>query len=167
MVSVREFCPDDSVSELTGLLHRAYKRLADMGLKFVASYQDDDVTRDRINDGKCYVAVHNGTIVATVTFYAKPSGFPNSPDLYRQDGVARFGQFAVEPRLQRFGIGGILMDFLENVARTSGHNQIACDTSERAQHLIDYYMKRGYHIAGSTQWNMVNYRSVLLSKPLR
>ncbi|TPW03380.1 MAG: hypothetical protein FD129_3057, partial [bacterium] len=39
---LRPFGANDSISELTGLLHRAYARLAAMGLKFVATWQTDD-----------------------------------------------------------------------------------------------------------------------------
>ena len=44
---IREYRPTDSVPRLTELLHAAYKRLLDLGMKYVATVQEDEVTFDR------------------------------------------------------------------------------------------------------------------------
>jgi DNA phosphorothioation-dependent restriction protein DptG len=154
----------DSITELTGLLHRAYKRLADMGLNFVATYQTDEETKNRITKGECFVITLNDTIIGTVTLYKDKK--KSQCEWYRNDGVSYFGQFAVEPELQNLGIGSKLMEFTENYAEGLGLTEIALDTSEKAQHLIDYYDKRGYRFVQHHQWDVVNYRSVVLSKKL-
>src|SRR5688572_32268503 len=94
-VSVGRLGPDDSLQELTDLLHRAYARLADMGLRFVATHQSVDVTRKRAAEGECYVGTAGGRMVATVTFRPAKSTF-GSPWLDRPD-VCSFQQFAVDP----------------------------------------------------------------------
>jgi hypothetical protein len=47
-----------------------------------------------------------------------------------------------------------------------GFSEIALDTSERAHHLIQMYEKRGYRFVEYFQWEVTNYRSVVLSKKL-
>ena len=47
----------DSLDALTGLLHRAYKPLLDLGFNYSAANQTSDVTRACIEGGECYVAV--------------------------------------------------------------------------------------------------------------
>ena len=42
-VDVRLFTPDDDISTLTSLLHRAYAQLGEMGWQFKAVDQSDDV----------------------------------------------------------------------------------------------------------------------------
>ena len=49
MISYRQISEKDSLIELTKLLNKAYKSLADMGFRYVASYQDAEQTKKRIN----------------------------------------------------------------------------------------------------------------------
>lgn len=46
-IEVRRLLPADSIPDLTHLLHRAYARLAAMGLRYMATHQSDEVTRER------------------------------------------------------------------------------------------------------------------------
>ena len=162
-VIIRPLCADDSIPEITQLLHRAYKRLLDMGLHFVATAQTDEETRERLLSGESFLAEIDGEIVGTITLY------PTSDDdcaWYRLPNVMHFGQYAVEPDLQGAGIGKSLLDFVELRATALGATEIALDTSEKATHLIEMYSAFGYRIVGNVQWESVNYRSVILSKPL-
>lgn len=161
---IRPIAETDSIEELTDLLHRAYKVLADMGFRFFATHQTPEQTRSRISRGECYVGVIDGAIVATVTFYPPPRDSADLPSWYRRPDVSYFGQFAVEPSLQRSGIGGCMMDYVEELARVRGLSEIGLDTAEGAAHLRDYYTRRGYRFIQYQQWNEVNYRSVILSK---
>ena len=69
-IIIRKFNSADSLDELTNLLNRAYKILADMNLKYVATYQDATITKKRINRGVCFVAVDNEKLISTVTYYS-------------------------------------------------------------------------------------------------
>ena len=48
---LRRLAGTDSIAELTDLLHRAYRRLADMGLCYWATHQTEEQTRERIAGG--------------------------------------------------------------------------------------------------------------------
>lgn len=162
---LRVLDPAEPVSELTGLLHRAYARLAAMGLRYMATHQSDEVTRDRAGSGECWIAVAEGRIVGTVLFKAafRTAG---SPWLDRPE-VASLGQFAVLPEWQGTGLGARLLDLAERRAAETGAEEIALDTAEPAEHLVALYRRRGYRFVEHAQWSHTNYRSVIMSKPVR
>lgn len=163
-INIRQLQPDDSLEQLTELLHRAYKQLADMGLKYVATYQPVDTTAKRIKDGVCFVAEFETRIVATLTYY--PPGLAHAARELNITDCAWVGQMGVEPPLQRYGIGLKLLDFVEDYARQKGAQRMGLDTSEKAQHLIDWYTKLGYQFRQYLSWDITNYRSVILVKEL-
>lgn len=155
--------PAEPVSELTGLLHRAYARLADMGLRYMATHQSDAVTRDRAASGECWIALADGSIIGTILFKAA-SRTAGSPWLDRPE-VASLGQFAVTPEWQGTGLGALLMGLAERRAAETGAAEIALDTAEPAEHLVALYRRRGYRFIEHAQWSHTNYRSVIMSKP--
>lgn len=161
---IRPLREDDSLEELTDLLHRAYKALADMGLQYLATRQDVETTRKRISNGTCFVATIDDKIVGTITFKMPHVGH-NVAWLDRPD-IGHISQMAVEPALQSKGIGARLMRQAEEYARTRGLAELALDTSEQAGHLISWYKRLGYRFIEYVQWDVTNYRSVVMSKPL-
>lgn len=164
-IVIRRFGPGDSITELTEFLHRAYKPLADMGLRFFATYQDDDATLRRVRAGDCYLAIQDGTLVGTVTF--RDPGRSQGCPYYERGDVATFNQLAVDPDRRGEGIGRRLMTLVEELAIAAGAAEIACDTAESAAHLIALYERRGYRAVGFVDWRpTTNYRSVILSKAL-
>ena len=163
--TIREFdIEKDSAEELTDLLHRAYKRLADMGLRFIATHQDVETTRRHLERGICFILSENGKLIGTIFYYLK--SYTDGPEIFKDDSAVLFGKFAVEPEYQNIGLGSELMNFVEDYARANGKKQIILDTSEKALHLIDYYEKRGYKYIRHWQWEDVNYRSVVMGKML-
>ena len=161
-IEIRLIRPDDDYAELTELLHRAYSSLAARGMKFLASHQDEKMTRERIGEGECYVAIENGRFIGTIVWRStqQTSGTP----WYDRPDVSSFGQFAVEPKLRNRGIGSKLLAIAERRAAATGAAELALDTAEPADDLIRFYTKRGYRFIEYTQWKLANYRSVIMSK---
>lgn len=152
------------LTPLTRLLHAAYAPLAAAGMRYHASHQDEVVTRDRLLDGEGYLAFRARELVGTC---ALREFDPKSEcEYYRQPGVYTFGQFAIKPELQGTGLGSRILEYVERRARALGARELALDTSEHASHLITMYEKRGYKIVSKTQWEITNYRSVIMSKVL-
>lgn len=165
-IIIRQFSNKDSISEITHLLHRAYKVLGDMGLKYLATHQSEEVTLNRIKEAYAtFIAIYNNRIVGTISLYG-----PKYNDIgkwYSQSFVAKFGQFAVEPKLQKYGIGSKMLEIIEEKAKEiEGVTEIALDTAESAEHLIAYYSKKGYRDVELIKWDVTNYRSRVLSKKL-
>lgn len=166
-IIIRPFSKSDSLTELTELLHRAYKVLDDAGWHHVAGWQDEKMTEHHVSKGECYVAELEGKIIGTILLYGDFSDKGDVPEIYKRSDVRVFGKFAVEPELQKHGVGGMLMDFVENHAREMGMKELALDTSEDTTNLIDYYEKRGYSFVCHHQWKITNFRSVVMSKKLK
>src|SRR4051794_2145644 len=101
--TIRLLGPVDDVADLTALLHRAYRGLAERGMRFLASHQDDATTLDRISKGECWVAVAEGRIVGTIML--KDAAQTRGSPWYDRPEVACFGQFAVEPAWQCKRVG--------------------------------------------------------------
>ena len=163
-IVIRRLSFSDSLEDLTALLHRFYKFLADLGFRYVATYQDMEMTKRRVNKGDTFVAECQGHIVGVITLRRMDS--TSGSPWYDRDGVASFGQFAVDPEFQGGGIGAALLNTVEQAARTGKVRELALDTAEGAKHLRSFYERRGYRFIEFVDWSVTNYRSVILSKTL-
>lgn len=165
-IEIRTFRIDlDDIDQLTHVLNTAYKQLADMGLKYLASHQKSDITYERIKDAYCLIALKENSIVRTISYYSP--GIKDGTRWYEREGVGVFGQFGVLPKFQSTGIGSALIELIEKKAADEGVEELALDTAEQAIHLINYYSKRGYRFIEYTSWDVTNYRSVIMSKKLQ
>jgi predicted N-acetyltransferase YhbS len=163
-VTVRPFGPGDSWEHLTDLLHRAYAALAAKGWNYTAVDQSVEVTQRRASRGTCLVAERDGRVVGTIAVQPPNPQSPSARE--REPGVALLGQFAVEPSLQRSGIGDALFAEAERVAARMGARTLLGDTAEGASHLVGWYERRGWRVVDTVQWPGKTYRSVVLEKRL-
>ena len=163
-VVIRPLHPEDSLEEMTELLHRAYKSLADMGLRYFATHQTVAQTKSRVESGECFVAEIDGTMIGTITLYTVPG--KESAAWYHREDTGWFGQFGIEPTWQGKGLGNLMMGDIEERARAKGLAELALDTSEKATHLIGWYERHGWRIVEEIDWSVTNYRSVVMSKRL-
>ncbi|UJW84056.1 GNAT family N-acetyltransferase [Devosia sp. SL43] len=161
---IRPLQPGDSIPALTQLLHRAYAPLAAQGLRYMATHQSDDVTRERVASGRCFVAVTDGVICGTILY--RPADRTKGSPWYDRPDVASIGQFAVEPGLQSRGLGLRLMALAEDQCRADATPELALDTAEPATHLVSWYGRQGYRFIEHAQWGHTNYSSVIMSKTL-
>lgn len=162
-VVIRRFIEDDSVEELTVLLHRAYADHAAAGLVFFASYQTPEDTLRRLGKGECWVALERGTIVGSVTVtgtYDTPPGYPAPVH------AGSFWQLAVDPARRGTGLGHRLLTLAETRITALGASKIVIDTSAQATDLIAWYGRHGYTSIGTWKWGVTNYDSIVLAKDL-
>ena len=164
-IKVRPLGDQDSLEELTGLLHRAYAPLADAGFKFLATHQDVATTRERAQSGWCLVAERARALVGTPTLYRPLADTPC--DYYRREGILVFGQFGVEPALQGHGIGRALLKAAEALALQLGALELTLDTAEGALSLIAMYERWGFEKVATADWRpTTNYLSVVMASRL-
>jgi len=161
---IRLIRPEDDLVELTEVLNRAYRHLAEQGMKYVATWQDADITRKRVARGECWVAELDERLVGSIVLEDANStaGCP----WYERPDVWSFHQFGVDSDIQGRGIGRLLLDKVEERARTYGAAELALDTAESAADLIRMYEGRGYRRVDTVDWPPTNYVSVVLSKRL-
>lgn len=134
------------------------------GSNLSPTHQDSEITRCRVERGNCFIAEYRGQVIGIVSLY-----LPGTVDKfawYRRDGVALFGQLAVDPDFQSKGVGALMIKFLEEFTVKNNVVELNLDTAEQADHLIAWYKKLGYRFIDYINWDVTNYRSVILSKTL-
>ncbi|SAL86989.1 acetyltransferase [Caballeronia terrestris] len=163
-VMLRRFDPArDSFDELTGMLHRAFAPLGEMGLNCTCVDQSVALTRERVARGTCYIAVCKGRIVGTMTLYVRD---PYSCcELYGRGDVASIRQFGVDPAHQGRGIGKLMLAFAEHWVAARGYAELALDTPQPAAHLMAFYRGQGFRITEFVRFPGKRYNSAILSKP--
>lgn len=171
-VAVRRYLIDDSITEITQLLHRAYAPQVAMGLRPLAGRQDDKTTLDRVLNSECHLALLEGEgaaaprppIVGIILFNEHER--VAFPEFFLRPRVSHFAMFAVEPGLQGLGIGRLLLERCEERSREIGSTELALSMAEPDAALRAYYERRGYRFIEHWQWPYTNYRSCILSKRL-
>lgn len=167
---LRPLAPADSLEALTALLHRAYARLAAMGLNYTAVDQSVATTERRVAGGRCFVVERGGALAGTVTVNGPWDAalLPGARECawYLRRDVAHLHQLAVDPAHQGHGLGDRLVAACEQWAREQGFRAIALDTAQPADHLRQRYVRLGYAEVDSVQWAGKRYRTVIMVKPL-
>jgi len=161
-IQIREWTSEDNISRITEILHRAYAQLADLGFRYHATWQGDEVTLKRLSKGISYLAVKNDLIVGTITLSVPPN--VSGCSWYDRGDVASFGQFGVDPEYQNHGVGSMLLNAVEVETKKRRIPNLALDTAEDAGHLINMYGNRGFEHVGFADWDITNYRSVIMNK---
>lgn len=161
-IQIRLFGKNDLPEALTDLIHRAYRQLADMGFRYWGTHQTVEDTQKRISGGECFVALLDSEIAGTILLI--PPEKTGHHRRYDHPNVASFHQFAVDPLRQKQGIGSKLLETIEKRAAQLGATELACDTAEGAGHLIRFYQKRGFRQVDTADWEITNYKSIILSK---
>jgi ribosomal protein S18 acetylase RimI-like enzyme len=149
---------DSDIPVIRNLVNTAYKELADMGLNYTATYQDEEITRNRISKGRAFALEKKHEIIGTALFSEK------NYFTFRKSGYV--SQLAILPALKRFGLGTLLMNFCEEMAIVEGFEAVQLDTAKPALHLVTWYQKQGYKIVGEMKWDGKTYESWIFEKIL-
>lgn len=149
----------EEASSVRVIANAAYKELADMGLNYTATFQDEEETRRRMAQGRTLLVQDSeGAAIGTILM------FESNKITGRKS--AYFGQFGFLPEYKGRGLGSRVMDFVEDLARREGYECAQLDTAKPAQHLVDMYLKRGYRIVGETHFEGKTYDSWIFEKDL-
>ncbi len=158
---------DADAAPLTELIHAAYAELGAMGLNYTAVDQSVEVTRQRAQDGQCWVAVRDGELIGTATMT-----FPLSDGLKERTTVAHhprrawLNQLAVAPEARGTGLAADLWRLAQEWARESGITSVGLDTAEPATHLVRLYEKWGFARVDTIHWPGKAYDSVVMTLSL-
>ncbi len=145
------------VPALRLLVNAAYRQLADMGLNFTGTYQDEQVTRRRMEGREVYLFCIEQELVGTISLHIEQQS---------ERQVLYITQFAVAPTQQRQGIGARLLQLAERRAEELGLAALQLDTAAPAVHLVGMYRKAGYQVIREVQWEGKTYKSYIMEKQL-
>lgn len=146
----------DSVSweQITQLLHLAYKEKADKNMKYSATHQDPSITKKRVGQGKCLVALYKGELVGTITLNIKRNG----------ENVGFLKQVAVHPNYKGLGIGSMMVDSIFKISQDIELSKIELTTAAKAKSLIKWWQGFGFKLISFTSYSNTNYYSVRMRK---
>ncbi|MBT9133798.1 MAG: putative N-acetyltransferase YvbK [Firmicutes bacterium] len=149
---------EQDVPALHRLVREAYREHIARGLNFTGTYQDESITRERMEGNDVYLMCQGDEIIATVTLGRDEE----------KDGV--FGlyvtQLAVTPSLKRQGLGRWLLRLAAERGREQGAAFLRLDTAMPAAHLISLYQSEGFAITDEVQWEGKAYKSYIMEKRL-
>ena len=163
-IRVRPLSKEDSLCDLTSLLHRAYERNTRNGIHYSVAIATEEQIRETSEKGKCFIAEKNGAIVGTVMYYSPEQA--RGTEWYNNPSVAVVGRLAVDPQYQGQQIGKILLNHVEDCARAHRATELALDTAKQAAILVGYYKSLGYREVGEVKWQGTGFTNIILSKPL-
>jgi ribosomal protein S18 acetylase RimI-like enzyme len=149
---------DADVPALRRLVNAAYRELADRGLNFTGTYQDEATTRERLRDAEVFLLCDGDELRASICLRVLPA-----------DGerlCLYINQLAVHPEHKRRGLGTQLLDLAEARATERGLDTLRLDTAIPAAHLVSLYAARGYVVVDEVQWEGKTYRSYVMEKRL-
>lgn len=81
----------------------------------------------------------------------------------KEPGVAWVSHLAVAPQHQNKGVGKLLMDYVENLARQQGYKTIGCMSR---LNTTKYFEKMGYKVAGMPSHYFGTTQVIWMEKPL-
>jgi ribosomal protein S18 acetylase RimI-like enzyme len=135
-----ERAQSDDAARVAELLRAAYAPHAALGLNFTAATVTESLIRERMKRHEVYVLRRGGRIIGTVTLRTKED----------EHGVAGYvNSLAIEPGLQREGLGGTLLERAEREALRRGLPRMRLDTAKSLTPLIRWYEQRGYRAVGA------------------
>ncbi len=151
--------PED-VPAIKQVVNAAYKKLGDMGFNCAGITVDEETILRKMQKRDTYVVTINGKVVGTVSFRVKTWESTGGSRLY-------LTQLAVLPEYQGQHLASYLFDLADDVAREKGQSIIRLDTVAKAKHLVDLYLKKGFHVLREVQWNGRNYKSVIMERDVK
>ncbi len=165
-LQIRTFVPDDAPA-LTALLHAAYAELGARGLNYTAVDQDESTTLARAGGGRCWVAEHDGALVATLTLSLPPSeGLRALTPEAAVPARAWLNQVAVAPGRRSQGLARQLWDRGRAWATAQRVTSVGVDTAVPAAHLVELYARWGFVHAGTIHWPGKTYDSAVMTLDL-
>lgn len=98
----------------------------------------EDIKND-LETKRCFVAEIDGNVVGSVRIEI------------REDNTAYLSRFSVASELQSMGIGGRLMDYVDEEMKKLGVSRIYLHTASKILSLVRFYYGRGYYIDSTTK----------------
>ncbi len=146
------------VPALRRVVNQAYRELAEMGLNYTGTYQDDALTRARMEGKDVYLAYVNGVLAGTVSLEeVRPAD--DEPHFY-------LSQLAVIPAHKGRGLGRLLLALAEDKALERGLLRIRLDTAIPAGRLVRFYQAAGFEVIREVHWPGKTYRSYVMEKQI-
>jgi predicted N-acetyltransferase YhbS len=177
------------VPAVTQLTHKAFLTWQKDGLKLSPMFQNEEKTASYLIEGG-FVVEDAHSIVGTFTI--EDGAITVAPDKslvlreaqgqltdfrplelntsdvanLSQSHVLVFKKLAVDPEFAKLGLGSLMYNVAENLARDSGYDFMALETVREAKWLYDWYLSLGFKQAGVHLYSGSSLETVLMTKSL-
>jgi predicted N-acetyltransferase YhbS len=148
---------EDEAEQVAKVINAAFE--VERPMRFDRDRTSPDQIRQLILSGNTFfVAEEAGRILGAV--YVRTTGT-----------TGYFGMLAVDPGLQRSGIGRALRERAEEFSTQQGCTEMTLTTGDFRTELLPYYTRAGYRVVsiepGPPEWSMRSeFRIVHMAKPL-
>ena len=138
MVQIRRAVENDSEA-ISALIHEAFSPFRDKYTDGAFEYTTPgaDIVRGRFAEGPIWIAVENDVMVGTVSGLAEEDRF-------------YIRSMAIDPIVQRVGIGQRLLEVLEAFARDAGYKKLYLYTTFVLPGAKQLYEKNGFYVLRET-----------------
>ena len=130
-------------------------------------YPIEEIIREDLEKGNLYYLRDDGAVAAAVAMSTGQG--PEYEKLTWTCGIrpGTFHCLAVHPSTQGAGLGGLVLDDVQQYLRRNGCDCVRCDTSVKNSRSQKLYAKLGFRCSGTMRWPDSHGENVIFDKPLK
>ena len=130
-------------------------------------YPNEDMIRGDVEAGRLYYLREDDEIAAAAVVIIGQE--PEYVGLSWTCGIhpGSFQRLAVHPSMQGAGLGGLVLDDVQQLLRRSGCDCVRCDTSTKNKAARRLYEKMGFRLCGGMRWEGAPDDFITFDKPLK
>lgn len=147
-MQLRMATPDD-VPAVMALVHRVVPVMQAQGnLQWNAAYPNAAVFEQDISRGHLWIVIESDAVIGVAAITTDPEPDYAQAGLDIDEAAVVVHRLAVDPAIQRGGVGRALMIHAEQIAGTLGINALRVDTNTSNEATQRMFPKLGYRLAG-------------------
>lgn len=151
--------------EITEVIHQAFIEKKEKGMNYLGSYQTVEITKKRVGDGICLVALLNKKVVGTMTVkFFKPTR--KGKKWHNETMYAYASQDAVLPEYKGLGIGRKLQNKRIEICQENNVDELLMHTSTYAQDILNWWKRQGAQKIELISGTATNYYSIRMRLPI-
>jgi mannose-6-phosphate isomerase len=130
-------------------------------------YPNEELIRGDVERGEMYCLRTDGAISAAVSVSFGQEDVYESMSWTCGLRPGSIHRIAVHPAMQGAGLGGLVLDDVQQILRRGGCDCIRCDTSENNAPAIRFYEKLGFRRCGRLHWDGNEGDNITFDKALK
>lgn len=147
--------------EITELIHQAFAKKDQQGMRYHGAYQSVETTQQRGQEGMCFVALWDGKLVGTATLVLQ-----QKHAWYNGKLSGYMGQLAVHPDYAGKGVGQALLQKRMEICRQKNVDELIMHTAIHATDLIGWWQRLGAQKVELLSTPGTNFYAVRMRLPL-